>query len=67
MQYLLYNIGYTTNVAQKYCFYFTYANKRRSFRKETTSFLKIVLLLLILGVEKDAVGGKIEMKSCYFS
>ena len=48
MQYLLYNIGYVTNVAQKYCFYFTYANKRRSFCQETTSFLIIVLLLLTI-------------------
>ena len=43
---MLYNNSYVTNVAQKYCFYFTYTNKRRSFRQETTSFLIIVLLLL---------------------
>ena len=46
IQYMLYNNSYVTNVAQKYCFYFIYANKRRSFRQETTSFLIIVLLLL---------------------
>ena len=46
MQCLLCNNSYVTNVAQKYGFYFTYANKRRSFCQETTSFLIIVLLLL---------------------
>ena len=46
IQCMLYNNSYVTNVAQKYCFYFTYTNKRRSFCQETTSFLIIVLLLL---------------------
>ena len=46
IQCMLYNNSYVTNVVQKYCFYFIYANKRRSFCLETTSFLIIVLLLL---------------------